>query len=94
MHVEGDHDAGADLAGAALHQVLGEARGEVGLPRATGPRQDDAAVLQQQADVVLHHRLGDQRLEDQAVNTLLLQTWTRGRGRQGVRAARGEGSKT
>lgn len=75
MHVEGDGDAVRGLAPAALHQVLCEAGGQVGLARAAGARQHDAPVLEQQADIVLHHGLGDQRLEHHAVHTLLTQAW-------------------
>ena len=35
---------------------------------------DEPPVLEQQADVVLHHGLGDERLEHQAVHTLLPET--------------------
>lgn len=38
VHVEGGSDGGRDLSSAALHQVLGEAVGEVGLPCAAGAR--------------------------------------------------------
>lgn len=74
VHVEGADDALGDLAAGALHQVLGQPVGQVGLARAAGAREDEAPVLQQEAYVVLHHRLGDQRLEHQAVDALLLQT--------------------
>lgn len=36
VHVEGDGDGRRDLSSAALHQVFGEAVGEVGLPCAAG----------------------------------------------------------
>lgn len=74
VHVEGADDALGDLAARALHQVLGQPVGQVGLPRAAGAREDEAPVLEQEAYVVLHHRLGDQGLEHQAVDALLLQT--------------------
>lgn len=74
VHVEGADDALGDLAAGALHQVLGQPVGQVGLARATGAREDEAPVLEQKAYVVLHHRLGDQCLEHQAVDALLLQT--------------------
>lgn len=38
VHVEGGSDGRRDLSSAALHQVLGEAVGEVGLPCAAGAR--------------------------------------------------------
>lgn len=74
VHVEGADDALGDLAAGALHQVLSQPVGQVGLARATGAREDEAPVLEQKAYVVLHHRLGDQCLEHQAVDALLLQT--------------------
>lgn len=74
VHVEGADDALGDLAARALHQVLGQPIGQVGLAGAAGAREDEAPVLEQQADVVLHHGLGDQCLEHQAVDALLLQT--------------------
>lgn len=74
MHVERDRDAVGGLAPATLHQVLGEAGGQVALACAAGTRQHDAPMLEQQADVVLHHGLGDERLKHQAVHTLLTQT--------------------
>lgn len=74
VHVEGADDALGDLAARALHQVLGQPVGQVGLAGAAGAREHKAPVLEQQADVVLHHRLGDQRLKHQAVDALLLQT--------------------
>ena len=55
-------------------------RGQVGLPRAAGPRQHQAPVFQKQADVVLHHGLGDEGLKHHAVHTLVLQPC---RGREG-----------
>ena len=74
MHVEGDHDAIGEVSAAPVHQVLCQVGSEVGLAGAARPRQDEAAVLQQQADVVLAHGLGDERLKHQAVHTLFLQT--------------------
>lgn len=38
VHVEGGGDGGRNLSSAALHQVLGEAAGEVGLACAAGAR--------------------------------------------------------
>lgn len=76
MHVEGADDALCDLTTRALYQVLGQAIGQVGLARAAGAGEDEAPVLEQEADVVLHHRLGDERLEHQAVHAFLLQTCT------------------
>ncbi|TNN76396.1 hypothetical protein EYF80_013261 [Liparis tanakae] len=73
VHVERDHDAVGDFAGAAVHQVLGQPGRQVALARPAGPRQDEAAVFEQQADVVLHHGFGNEGLEYQAVHTLLLQ---------------------
>lgn len=72
MHVESDHDAVGDLAGAAVHQVLGQPGGEVALARPAGSGQDEAAVLEEQTDVVLHHGFGNERFKYQAVHTLLL----------------------
>lgn len=63
MHVERDRDGVGGLAAAALHQVLGEAGGQVALARAAGAGEYDAPVLEQQADVVLHHGFGDERLK-------------------------------
>ena len=92
MHVERDGGAvsgpwgpgvGVGVGGAgpaALQRVLGEALGQVGLPGAAGPGHDQPAVLEQQADVVVHHGLGDQRLEHQRVHALLPQTWAVGQG--------------
>lgn len=74
VHVEGDCDGRGDLSGTALHQVLSEAGGEVSLPRAAGPRQDQTPVLQQQTNIVLYHRLRDKCLKHHIVHTLLLQT--------------------
>lgn len=79
VHVEGADDALSDVPTRALHQVLGQAVGQVGLASATGPREDEAAVLQQEADVVLHHGLGDECFEHQAVHTLLFQACGQGR---------------
>lgn len=74
VHVEGADDALCDLTAGAFHQVLGQAVGQVGLASATGAREDEAPVLEQEADVVLHHGLGDESLEHQAVHTLLPET--------------------
>lgn len=74
VHVEGADDALGDLAAGTLHQVLSQTVGQVGLACAAGAREDKAPVLEQEADVVLHHRLGDQCLKHQAVDALLLQT--------------------
>ena len=74
VHVEGADDALSDLAARALHQVLGQAVGQVGLAGAAGAREDEPPVLEQQADVVLHHGLGDERLKHQAVHTFLPET--------------------
>lgn len=79
VHVEGADDALGDVPTRALHQVLSQAVGQVGLAGATGPREDEAAVLQQEADVVLHHGLGDECFEHQAVHTLLFQACGQGR---------------
>lgn len=76
VHVEGADDALGDLTARALYQVLGQSVGQVGLARAAGAREDKAPVLEQKADVMLHHGLGDERLKGQAVHTLLLQTWS------------------
>lgn len=76
MHVESADDAISDLPARALHQILSQPVGQVGLARATGAREHEAPVLQQEAYVVLHHGLGDERLEHQAVDTLLLQPCT------------------
>ena len=76
MHVEGDCGAGGGLLPAALQQVVGQACGEVGLARAAGATEDEASVLEQQADVVLQHGPGDERLKHQAVHTLLPQACT------------------
>lgn len=74
VHVEGADDALGDLAAGALDQVLSQPVGQVGLARATGAREHETPVLEQEADVVLHHGLGDERLEHQAVDALLLET--------------------
>lgn len=74
MHVEGHHDAVGDLAGAAVHQVLSQPGGQVALTRPARPREDEAAVFEQQTDVVLHHGFGNEGFENKAVHTLLLQT--------------------
>ena len=73
VHVESDHDAIGDFAGAAIHQILSKSRGKVTLPRPTGPREDETAVFEEQADVVLHHGFGDESFKYQAVYTFLLQ---------------------
>lgn len=78
VHVERDHDAVGDLASAAIHQILGQVGGQVALTRPARPGQDEAAVLEQEADVVLHHGLGDESLEHQAVDAFLLQSWRGG----------------
>lgn len=52
--------------------------GEVALTRPARPGQDEAAVLEQEADVVLHHGFGDESLEHQAVDAFLLQSWRGG----------------
>ncbi|KAF3856663.1 hypothetical protein F7725_017386 [Dissostichus mawsoni] len=74
VHVEGHHDAVGDLAGAAVHQVLSQPGGQVALTRPARPREDEAAVFEQQTDVVLHHGFGNEGFENKAVHTLLLQT--------------------
>lgn len=79
VHVEGADDALGDIPTRALHQVLSQAVGQVGLAGATGPREDEATVLQQETDVVLHHGLGDECFEHQAVHTLLFQACGEGR---------------
>lgn len=73
VHVESADDALRDLAAGTLHQVFSQPVGQVGLPCAAGAREDEAPVLEQEADVMLHHRLGDQCLKHQAVDALLLQ---------------------
>lgn len=79
VHVEGGDKARAGLTAAPLQQVLSQSGGEIGLPRPTGARQDQPPVLQKQTYVVLHHGLGDERLKNQTVHTLLLKTWNRER---------------
>jgi hypothetical protein len=74
VHVEGADDALGDFTARALHEVFGQPIGQVGLACATGAREDKAPVLEQEAYVVLHHGLGDERLKHQAVDALLLQT--------------------
>lgn len=74
MHVESDHDAIGDLAGAAVHQVLSQPGGEVALPRSARPREDETTMFEEQADVVLHHWFGYESLKHQVVHTLLFQT--------------------
>lgn len=76
MHVESDHDAVCDFAGAAVHQVLSQPGSKVALTRSARSRQDDTTMFEKQTDIVLHHRFGNEGLEYQAVHTLLLQTWT------------------
>lgn len=77
MHVEGGDKAGAGVTATPLQQVLSQTGGEIGLPGATGARQDQPPVLQKQTYVVLHHGLGDERLKHQTIHTLLLKTWNR-----------------
>lgn len=75
MHIERHHNAIGDFAGATVHQIFGQPRGQVGLARSTWSGEDESAVFEQQADVVLHHGFRDEGLEDEAVNAFLLQTW-------------------
>lgn len=63
VHVEGADDALSDVPTRALHQVLGQAVGQVGFAGAAGSREDEPPVLQQEADVMLHHGLGDESLK-------------------------------
>lgn len=74
MHVESDHDAVCDFAGAAVHQVLSQSGSKVTLTRSTRSRQDETAMFEKQTDVVLHHGFGNEGLKYQVVHTLLLQT--------------------
>lgn len=94
VHVEGADDALSDLAARALHQVLGQPVGQVGLAGAAGAGEDEAPVLEQEANVVLHHGLGDQRLEHQAVHALLLQTCAQPREHECPRGPRAAGTPT
>ncbi len=75
MHVEFGDNARGGLTAAPFQQVLSQSGGEIGLPRATGARQNQPSVLQKQTYVVLHHGLWDERLKHQTVRTLLLKTW-------------------
>lgn len=77
VHVEGGDKARAGVTAALLQQVLSQTRGEIGLPCAAGARQDQSPVLQKQTYVVLHHWLGDERLENQTIHTFILNTWNK-----------------
>lgn len=84
MHVEGNGSAATQQTGlmvalrqvspAALQEVVGQTLSQVSLSRSAGSRQNEAPVLHQQADVVQHHRLGNQSLKHQRVNTFFLKT--------------------
>lgn len=84
MHVEGDGSAATQDAGltvglrrgspAALQEVVGQTLGQVSLSCPAGPRQNETSVLQQQADVVQHHRLRNHSLKHQWVNTVFSKT--------------------
>ncbi|TNN58917.1 hypothetical protein EYF80_030830 [Liparis tanakae] len=76
VHVEGDDSVRGQRSALQQQQVPRQLIGQVGLPRAAGARQDDAAVLLQQGDVALQHRLGDQRVEHQRVHVVAPHTWT------------------
>lgn len=75
MHVERDGSAATQETGlvvglrrvspAALQEVVGQTLSQVSLSRPAGPRQNQTPVLQQQADVVQHHRLRNHSLEHQ-----------------------------
>lgn len=46
VHVERDDNAIRDFPGAAIHQVLSQAGGQVGFTRPTWSRQDEAAMFE------------------------------------------------
>lgn len=84
MQVEGDGRAATQdvrllvtlcVGSAALQEVTGQTLSQVGLSRPAGSRQNQALVLQQQADVVQHHWLWNHRLEHQRVDALLPDAW-------------------
>lgn len=74
MHVESDHNAFCDFAGAAVHQVLGQPGSKVTFPCSARPGQDESAVFEKETYVMLHHGFWDESFEHKAVDTLLFQT--------------------
>lgn len=76
VHVEGDDGVRGQGSPLQKQQVSGQLIGQVGLARAAGARQDDAAVLPQQRHVALQHGLGDESVEDQRVHALVAHAWT------------------
>lgn len=85
MHVEGDSGAATrdarlvvnfrQVTSATLQQVTGQAVSQVALSRPAGSGQNQALVLQQQADVVQHHWLRNHCLEHQRVDAFLSDAW-------------------
>lgn len=75
VHVEGDNSVRGQGSALQQQQVSGQLIGQVCLSCPAGARQDDAAVLPQQGDVSLQHRLGDQSVEDERVHALTPHTW-------------------
>lgn len=78
MHVEADCSATTQDAGlavgfswvgpAAFKEVVSQTLSQVCLSCPAGPRQNQASVLQCQADVMQHHRLRNHSLKNQSVD--------------------------
>ena len=74
VYVESDDSVRGQRSALQQQQVSRQLIGQVGLPCAAGAGHHHAPVLQQQADVVQHHRFRNQSLEYQRVDTFFSET--------------------
>lgn len=76
IHVESDDSVRGQRSALEEQKVSRQLIGQVGLPGAARPGQDDPSVLPQQGDVALQHRLRDQRVKHERVDVFTARAYT------------------